>query len=188
MYSVYTGKQVRIRPWRDTDELFGYSKQSHVAPIPILGAHWYSQGHEDQAVRDDGFLNPERLCAFAIEDLDSGDAIGMECCIFFPKAPLAAELGTTLVEEYRGHGRGVEAKQLALCFLFENFPLERVAAVTMHTHKRSRRGIELLGMHYEGCRRNNFFSEGAWVDMVHYVMFREEWEAMDYRQAVKRGV
>lgn len=188
MYSVYTGEQVRLRPWNDAGELFDYSLQSHLAPIPILGAHWYSRGHEEQAVREDGFLNPQRLCAFVIEDLGSGKAVGMECCIFLPDAPLAAELGTTLLEEYRGHGRGVEAKQLALCFLFENFPFARAGAYTMHTHARSKRGMELLGMHYEGTKRCVYFSEGALVDFVYYVIFREEWEQQEYRSRVRRGM
>ncbi len=187
MYTVYTGERVRLRPWKDADELFEYSKQAHLAPIPILGAHWYSRGHEEQAMRDDGFFNPQRLCAFAIEDLASGKAVGLEVCIFMPEAPLAAELGTTVVEAYRGQGRGVEAKQLALCFLFENFPFERVGAYTMHTHTRSKRGIELLGMHFEGTIRCPYFSEGSLVDFVYYVLFREQWEQLDYRHSVKRG-
>ena len=187
MHTVYTGERVRLRPWRDAEELFAYTLDQHLVPPPVLRPGWYPQGCEQVLLGGDGGLNPDGLCTFAIEELASGKAIGFEACIIYPETPLSAEVGTGIRPSWRGRGLGVETKQLALCFLFENFPLERICAYTMHTHARSRRGLELLGMHIEGALRGAYFSESAWVDLVYYAVFREQWERMEYRHAVTRG-
>ncbi len=187
MFTTYTGERVRLRPWRDVDELNAYTFDQQLPPPPVLRPSWYSTGHETALFDNGGGLDPHGICAFAIEELSSGEAIGFEACCFLSQAPLAAEVGTGIRPAWRGRGLGVEAKRLALCFLFENFPLERIGGYTMHTHQRSRRGLELLGLHYEGTLRCAYFSAGQWVDLAYYVIFREQWEGMAYRHRVNRG-
>jgi len=117
----------------------------------------------------------------------TGEMIGLEGTVFLRGTGLAVDVGTFIFAEHRGRGFGCEAKLLAQCFLFESFPLERVDAYTLASHARARRGLELCGMRYEGRRRRCYFSQGRYVDLVYYVIFREQWERLPVREYVRRG-
>jgi len=187
MHTIWTGKLVRLRPWQDADELYGFNLRNNIEPSTILGPIWYSLPQEHQLFEPTGCMDPQRVCLFAIERLDTGELIGLEGAVFLRGTGLAVDVGTFIFAEHRGQGCGCEAKLLAQCFLFESFPLERVDAYTLASHVRARRGLELCGMHYEGRRRRCYFSQGRYVDLVYYVIFREQWEKLPVRQYVKRG-
>jgi RimJ/RimL family protein N-acetyltransferase len=187
MHTNWTGKLVRLRPWKDGDELFAFNLRNNIEPNAVLGPIWYSLPKERQLFEPTGGMDPQRICIFAIERLDTGEMIGLEGTVFLRGTGLAAEVGTFIIATHRGQGFGCEAKLLAQCFLFESFPLERVGAWTLANHAKARRGLELCGMNYESRRRRCHFSQGRYVDRVHYVIFRERWEQLPVREYVRRG-
>jgi ribosomal-protein-alanine N-acetyltransferase len=187
MHTTWTGKRVRIRPWRSGDELYAFSKRTNIRPNEILGPRWYPLPKENQLFEPAGLMDPQRICLFAIERLETEELLGLEGTVFLRGTGLVADIGTFIIEEHRGQGFGCEAKLLAQCFLFESFALERVDAWTFASHAKARRGLELCGMHYEGRSRRCQFSQGRYVDRVHYVIFREEWEKLPVRGYVQRG-
>ena len=187
MHTTWTGKLVRLRPWKDGDELYSFNERNNIVSNEILGPIWYSLPKEHQLFEPTGLMDPQRVCLFAIEHLDTGEMIGLEGTVFLRQTGLVADVGTFIMPEHRRQGFGCEAKLLAECFLFESFPLERVDAWTLASHAKARRGLELCGMHYEGRRLRCHFSQGRYVDRVHYVIFREQWEKLAVRGYVKRG-
>jgi len=187
MHTTWTGKLVRLRPWKDGDEIYAFNERNNIVPNEILGPVWYSLPKEQQLFEPTGLMDPLRVCLFAIERLDTGEMIGLEGAVFLRGTRLVADVGTFVIPERRGRGFGCEAKLLVQCFLFESFPLQRVDAWTLASHSRARRGLELCGMHYEGRLRRCHFSQGCYVDRVHYVIFREQWETLPVRGYVKRG-
>ena len=135
----------------------------------------------------DGLLSMDKYSAFAVERLDTGELVGLEEYGAMHPGNLGTWIGTYIRPEHRRRGFGVEAKQLVMCHLFENFPLNVIMADTVQTHKPARRGMELAGMKLVGARRRAHCYHGKYVDVVWYAIMRSEWEQLPVRGTVRRG-
>ena len=188
MHTIWTGERVRLRPFTDEHEWVAMQEELHVEPNEFWGAWWHPRGKLKKDFEETGMLNPSKFSAFAIERLDTGEAMGFE--EFGPNTgdnSLGAWLGTFIKRPHWHQGFGLEAKQLVLCYLFENHPYERVGSDTLANHKRAARGLFECGMHFEGRIRGAHFMDGQYHDIVCYTIYREEWEKLPIRQTVKRG-
>jgi RimJ/RimL family protein N-acetyltransferase len=187
MYTVYTGERVRLRPFKNYDE----HRRTANAALARPNDHWGPFHISDQERREKfepaGMLDPGKYSHFAVERLDTGECVGWE--EHGPLQPGWVEtwLGTEILRQHWHLGFGLEAKQLMLCYLFENFPLETVRADTCGHHLRAQRGLEACGMRYLGCLRGAHYAHGVRYDIPQYQILREEWEALAYWQKVKRG-
>ena len=187
MYNVYEGKLVRLRPFVSIDEFRALSLEQGIE----LNAHWGSWFWPLDQVKEDwkgsGLLGTGDYSSMAVERLDTGEMIGHEeYGLDFPHNP-TGWIGTYIMRRHQGQRFGVEAKQLMMCFLFENFPLLRLYSDTVETHLGAARGLKLCGMHYEGRHSKRVIQGGRYVDTVIYGMSRAQWEAMPYRSQVKRS-
>ncbi|MCC7477373.1 GNAT family N-acetyltransferase [bacterium] len=187
MICVYSGQLVRIRPLRDADEYAQYVLDQGIELNPYWGNWYQSQARSRRDFDECGMLSTGSYSTFAIERLDSGEMIGVEEYGMSGPACPRAWIGTFVGTRHRGRRFGVEAKQLVYCYLFENFPLERVYADTVENHIGAAKGLKLSGMRYEGRHRKCVLQNGRWLDTVNYAIHREEWEAMPYRHSVQRG-
>ena len=186
MHTTYTGKRLRIRPYKSKEEGFELVRRLHLVPTPAWGPLWFPLQHIAEGWDESGWMDGEAL-GFAIEDLASGQVAGY-VDLNPPGTPrLDAIVSTFILPEFRRQGYGIEAKRLMLCCLFENFAAQRATAITLDNHATARRGLELCGFAYEGSLRGKYFSEGRCADIVFYVLFREQWERMEYRHKVVRG-
>jgi RimJ/RimL family protein N-acetyltransferase len=184
MYTTYTGQLVRIRPFASEAEFGDYVRTYMITPNEHLGIQW------DVAAR----VKPEWQClasaedsfAFAIERLDTGEFVGLEYC-GIGRHQLTAFPATGILSQHQSRGFGREAKLLAMYFLFENFAIESLWADTTSIHTRSRAGLEAVGFRLAGRTRLSDYIRGQHVDTVYFQLMRSEWEAMDYRQLVKRS-
>ena len=186
MHVIWTGARVRLRPFSKVEEGLELVKQIHGELIPHWGPRWERPLEQARAYEDAGWCGVDN-CTFAIDRLDIGQLVGYEFVRLPAVGSLGAWIATYIQAGHQRQGFGIEAKQLAMCFVFENFPAERIGAVTPSTHLHARRGLERCGMHYEGRRVRSWFSNARWVDRTYYVIFREEWERLPVRQLVKRG-
>lgn len=184
MYTTYTGQLVRIRPFRDLTEWDSLA----CVGIEDPGEHWgpwFETLQENHPLfRDFGGMNEQEEYCMAIEEIASGRLVGEEN--IHPHR-LGCWLGTHVLEGHRGKGYGVEAKLLAACMMFENFPLENVFAVTLARHSRAIRGLQLCGMQPIGGEAVSYFSAGTYANRVYYNLTRERWLEMDYRHSVRRS-
>jgi len=122
--------------------------------------------------RDSGFLiiqllaedKPIGFVRYATQDFPDPDVLSMD-------------IGYGIAEvEYRGYGYATEAVGLLLDYLFANYPVERVGAVTDSENTPSCRLLERLGFMREGTLRRAMFRGGAWRDVALYGILREEWK------------
>jgi RimJ/RimL family protein N-acetyltransferase len=132
-------------------------------------------------------LDAGKYSVFAIERLDSSKLVGYEEHGEIETGAINNWLGTFILPAHWHQGFGVEAKQLCMCYLFENYPLERVWSSTLRHHTRAARGLEACGMAYEGRIRGCHPSIGKYFDEVLFHIFREEWERLPIRDVVQRG-
>jgi RimJ/RimL family protein N-acetyltransferase len=186
MHTIYTGPRVRIRPHASKEEGFELVRQTHLMITPGWGPLWYPLPALIPEWEESGWMGGEYL-DFAIEELASGQAVGYFSVIPPQQFKLDGGVATFIAPPYRRRGYGVEAKQLGLCCLFENYAIERAGAVTVSNHTAARRGLELAGFTLEGSFRGTQFSVGRRVDKVLYWITREQWEQLPIRQIVRRG-
>ena len=186
MYTTYTGEQVRIRSYASKEEGFELVRQLHLNLIPAWGPLWFPLGNIADDWNENGWMDSKAL-GFAIEDLASGQTAGYVDLNPPGIQRLDAIVSTFILPQFRRKGIGIEAKRLALCCLFENFTAQRATAITLSNHTAARRGLELCGFIHEGSLYGTSFSEGQREDKVFYVLTRDQWAGMEYREAVKRG-
>lgn len=184
MFTTYTGEKVRLRPFAEAGEFAAYVRGYAISPNEHLGIQWEvaaatASEWKRLATAVDSF-------AFAVERLDTGEFCGLEYC-GIGRWQLTAFPATGIIPGQMSRGFGREAKQLAMCFLFENFPVESLWADTAVSHRRSRAGLEAVGFRHVGSRKLAHFRRGSYEDMVYFQIMRSEWEAMDYRHRVARS-
>jgi RimJ/RimL family protein N-acetyltransferase len=187
MYTIYTGERVRLRPFKDDAEHRQAIGNSLGQPNDHWGPDHWSEPTRKKEFELAGMLDPGKYSHFAVERLDTGECVGWEEHGPLEPGRLATWLGTDIQRPHWHMGFGVEAKQLMLCYLFENFPLMTVRADTCSHHFRAQHGLEACGMRYIGCLRGAHYAHGVRYDIPQYQIFREEWEAVDYRHKVQRG-
>jgi RimJ/RimL family protein N-acetyltransferase len=183
--TIWTGERVRLRPFKDKDEFVGLNHELHVAPNQFWGAWWSTRRELEEDYDKGGMLSTEKDSAFAIERLDTGQLVGYEGYVFVSN--IFAWVGTFIRPEHWHRGFGIEAKQLCYCFLFENFPIERVDAGTLEHHLRAINGLLRSGMKFEGRVKSVGYTHGQYYDEMIYTIFREQWARLPIRQVVKRG-
>ena len=175
MINVYTGELVRLRPFASMDEGLALAREMHLGLIPGWGEQWTPLHEISRMWQPDGWMGDE--VTFAVERLDSGELVGYENAQPPEPPRLRGMVSTYIRAEHRGRGFGVEAKRLAMRFLFEHYPLNCVEAITLSVHEKALRGLQLCGMREEGRLVGCTVSEGQWVDKVFFTLTREEWEA-----------
>jgi diamine N-acetyltransferase len=183
--TIWTGERVRLRPFKSKEEFVSLKHELHVAPNAFWGAWWSTTRELEDDYDKTGMLSTEKYNTFAIDRLDTGQLIGYEEYVFFSN--ICAWVGTFIRPQHWHRGFGSEAKQLCYCFLFENFPLERVDAGTLEHHSRAINGLLKSGMKFDGRVHKISNTHGQYFDEVIYSIFREEWEQLPIRKVVKRG-
>jgi RimJ/RimL family protein N-acetyltransferase len=187
MYTIYTGERVRLRPFKDDVEHAQAVVRSLGRPNDHWGPDHWSEPDRKKEFEPAGMLDPAKYSHFAVERLDTGECVGWEEHGPLLTGHLNTWLGTDIQRPHWHMGFGLEAKQLMLCYLFENFPLETVRGDTCGHHFRAQRGLLDCGMHEIGRLRGIHYAGGVRYDILQYQIFRDEWEALGYWRKVQRG-
>jgi len=186
MYTVYTGEHVRLRPFRDAEELLSCAADNQYASFVHWGPFQLTASELRKEFTEDGAMPLPGSGRFAIELID-GELAGTSYYAV-NRGGMLAGVGTFIRRHLRRRRLGVEARQLCMCFVFENLGVGKIEAVTLSNNIAALTSLERCGMLFEGCQRGVHFSQGRWESHMYYAMFREVWERMDYRHKVKRGV
>ena len=187
MHVIWTGERVRLRPFRDEEELCGLSHAINATPNAFWGPNHLPSPKLKRDFEPGGMLSPDGRCIFVIERLDTAEAVGIEICRLPSPGAIMGNAGTLILEQHWHRGFGIEAKQLCFCFQFESAPVERIEAATLAHHTRARAGLLRSGMHCEGAILRYLFDSGKFHDCLLYAIFREEWEKLPIRGIVRRG-
>ena len=187
MYTVYQNERVRIRPFRDADEYLVLVHEELECGNEQWGPHHWPIAEQRRDFMSSGYISEQGLNIFAVEDLASGEVVGYEESSTAVLPSLSAYLGTFIRPAWQRRGYGVAAKQPLACQLFENYPFESLFAITVATHAAAIRGMELAGMRPAGLRPCVHWCRGRREATAAYQITRAEWEAMDYRHAVRRA-
>ena len=96
----------------------------------------------------------------------------------FRDNPLIWLVGIDICEDdFLNRGCGTEALRLWVDYLFAHSDYHKICLDTWSFNPRMMHVAEKIGFVYEGCQREMQFWQGQWLDLVHYGLLREEWEA-----------
>jgi len=118
-------------------------------------------------------LRAGRSAIFAITLLGEGDLCGAVGLTIAP-TQLRAELGYWIGVPYWRRGFATEAAHAVLAFGFETLGLHRIHASHFAGNIASRRVLEKIGMHHEGCARAHVRKGDRFIDLENYGLLVEE--------------
>lgn len=112
---------------------------------------------------------------FGMFDKHTGVYLG-NCGIINVQHPLRSGVISYFVNpDYWNLGYATEACSAMLAFAFNQLCLYRISGRCMTKNKASRRVMEKLGFLYEGTGRCELLKDGAFYDVDHLAILREEW-------------
>jgi len=115
---------------------------------------------------------------YSIVALDTGAHIG-GCALFSVSAEHRhAALGMMIGDAaYRGRGYGTDAVRTLCQLAFERMNLVRVTLTVFPENVAGRRAYERCGFVEEGVQRRAAWKHGAWHDLVHMALLRDDHHA-----------
>ena len=121
--------------------------------------------------------NKDKDLAFAIETID-GEHIGNVGLHRISWINRHASFGIAIGnKEYWGDGYGTDATMTILEYAFNSLNLHKVSLSVLSSNPRGHKCYLKCGFVDEGCRKEQHFSNGQWVDEIMMSCFREGWEA-----------
>lgn len=163
----------RMRP-EDAEEMHRYASDPEVA------RHMLWEPHE--SLRDsENFLRfvRERYArgdpaGWGLEERETGRFIGTCGMQAWRPEHSRAELGYVLAREHWGRGLMTEAVAAVVDFGFDRIGFNRLEARCLDGNVASARVLEKVGMTREGTSRSSHFVGGAFRNLHHYAMLRED--------------
>lgn len=120
---------------------------------------------------------------WAIELKEGGVHIG-NMNAYVDTANQLADLGILIGEKgTQGKGVGGEAWEAACAFLFIERNIRKITAGTLAVNKAMCALAHRAGMVADGVRHRHYLWEGQEMDVVHFALFRDQWEQ---RQLVRQ--
>jgi RimJ/RimL family protein N-acetyltransferase len=111
----------------------------------------------------------------AIEERSTGEMVG-DTAYFVKKDNPQAYIGCTIARTHWRKGYGFEATRRLLDYLFGEFDLHRVIAITDVENVASFSVLDRIGFRREGHFVENLMFKGKWASEYHYAMLKREWE------------
>jgi RimJ/RimL family protein N-acetyltransferase len=111
----------------------------------------------------------------ALEENDTGEVIG-DVAYYLKKDDPQAYIGFTIAHRYWRKGYGREAVQCLLSYLFDQFDLHRVIAITDVDNVASFSLLECLGFRREAHFVENLMFKGHWASEYYYALLKREWQ------------
>lgn len=87
------------------------------------------------------------------------------------------EIGYWIAPAHQGNGYATAAVKLLVAYLFDQRRLHKVNARVLTFNEGSRRVLERVGFEPEGCRREDFYVDGEYVDADLYGLVADEWRS-----------
>jgi ribosomal-protein-alanine N-acetyltransferase len=155
----------RYLSWLNDPEVVRYSEQRHnLHTLETCRAYWQSFAS-----------TPSYFWAIVAEDAAVGHIGNLNA--YIDAQHQVADLGILLGEKQAwGHGYATEAWQAACDFCLRDLGLRKVTAGTLSVNLPMLRLMKGTGMKPDGIRVRHKLWEGQEVDVIHYALFRVDWQ------------
>ena len=177
---MYTGKLVRLRAYRneDAERAWQFITDPEIktylttrVPFPETFEDERKWVERQTAYRDDSTYN------FAIETLEDSLYIGSCGINELNWSSSFAVVGIMIGDrDYWDRGYGGDAMHVLIRFCFEQMNLNKVSLNVYSLNPRAIRCYEKLGFKKEGVLRQELYRNGAYHDVIHMGLLRDEWQ------------
>ena len=182
-FPTLTGPSIRIRPLlaEDAANLAGLTSletfKYYVTSVPA------SQDPEGWQPFVDYILNTPSIHGQVIEDLQTGQILGMSNYLDIREVDLQVEVGMTwYIEERRGTTLNPEAKLLVLTHAFETLGCIKVTLKADDRNEHSKAAILKLGAKPEGVfKKHRLTPWGEFRDTAWFAIIAEDWPEIKSR-------
>jgi RimJ/RimL family protein N-acetyltransferase len=174
----FSGEVVRLRPYdpADVDAVMELINDEAVKQYLMPGvAMLFTRKDEEAFLGRQSAMNPDTY-SFAIERIDDGAYLGG--CGFngVDWKSRHGKVGIFLGDRYAGRGYGSEAMELLINFGFWEMNLNKIKLEVYSFNPRAIHVYEKLGFVIEGTMKQDIFRGGAYHDIIHMALFRDDWE------------
>ena len=182
-FPTLTGPTIRIRPLQgeDAEKLAGLTSletfKYYVTSVPT------SQDPEGWQPFVDYILNTPNIHGQVIEDLQTGQILGMSNYLDIREIDLQVEVGMTwYIESKRGTKLNPEAKLLVLTHAFETLGCVKVTLKADDRNEHSKAAILKLGAKPEGVfKKHRLTPWGEFRDTAWFAIMAEDWPEIKSR-------
>ncbi|KAF1824738.1 acyl-CoA N-acyltransferase [Dissoconium aciculare CBS 342.82] len=94
------------------------------------------------------------------------------------------EIGIGIHRDYQGQGYGSEALRWVLDWAFRRANMHRVAIAAFSWNEGASRLYQKLGFTIEGRKREMFWHDGAYRDLIEMSILKHEWDALNARPSI----
>jgi len=174
--------EVTLRPVEQSDHDFFGRHANHPEVRPGFGggapatADDVADRIED--IADDDEAETFLVCADDAAGDDSGSVrrVGEVFLFDLYEGRGSVELGYWIAPAHQGNGYATAAAELVVDYCFTERRLHKVNARVLAFNDGSRAVLETVGFEREGCRREDFYVDGEYVDADLYGIVESEWD------------
>lgn len=161
----------------DADRIRALASREEIARQALHIPHPFEEGMAEAWISS---LGPEPS-VFAIRRRMQEPLIGIAGLVR-ERAAFVAELSYWVGHEYWGHGYATEAASRLLAFGFDLLKLDRIFATTLGCNVPSKRVLEKIGLHHEGCLRRHVEHWGEREDLHYFGILSEEYHPAERKR------
>ena len=160
----------------DLEYFYAYRKESEVARYQGFNPFTYQEAIDFiEPQINNQFGNQKDWQQYGIVLKKEQVLIG-DCALkLFDPIHKSVEMGCTISPGYQSRGYAKEALLCLMKFLFEDFNVHRVIAITDVENHASIRLLESIGLRKEAHFIQNLWFKGRWSSEYHYGLLRNEW-------------
>ena len=116
--------------------------------------------------------DPSALCAIRAEE----EVVGWAGAWLRDSRARVAEVGYYVLPEFWGNSYASEAARLLVIFSFNELNAHRVEAMIQADNPASERVLEKLGFQQEGQKREAYYKDGEYKDLILWGLLNDEFE------------
>lgn len=166
------GEQVTLRPVTEADHAFLRRGWNHPEVRPGFGAASpWTAGDVADYVEEFSDGDDKEIFLICADDEPVGEAF----LFALNEQRGTVELGYWVIPEHQGNGYASETVDLLVEYCFAERRLHKIDARVLAFNDGSRRVLEKAGFEPEGCRRDEFYVDGEYVDADLYGLVADDW-------------
>lgn len=184
------GGGVSLRPVEEADYDFVQQYANHPDVRPSFGGGRPTSA-DDAADRIENMQEDDEAETFLVcaDGADGGDPaaetddaptrVGEVFLFDLYEGRGSVEVGYWVAPPHQGNGYATAAAALTVDYCFAERRLHKVDARVLAFNDGSRAVLETLGFEPEGCRRDDYYLDGEYVDADLYGLTADEWAGVD---------
>lgn len=170
MVALVETARLRLRPFTldDAPAIFAYAHDPELARLGMWPPSTSLEETRDEIAEIIEGYQGGAQWTWAIEQKSDQAMIGRCDLLKYRREHRSAEIGYALARHAWGQGYATEAMRALVRYAFDELTLHRLEAIVLPFNAASIRVLEKIGMQREGVKREAYYIDGQFVDLLCY--------------------